>query len=200
MSTVPLRRAGGSVTVTIPPLYLKQTGLAAGQIVDIEIKGSVLTIKPAARKRLSLAEIIKGTPKSVARARAEGWDELPPSGKRTVTPEVGDVLHLAFDPASGREMEGDHYCLVVTPKAFNGPFGLAWTLPITTGAQTAARSITAVTLMGTGLKVSGNVLCHQIKALDWSARKGKKVDRLTGPVLDQILDICTGIIDPARRG
>lgn len=116
-----------------------------------------------------------------------------------MTPDVGDILHLAFDPASGREMKGDHYCLVVTPKAFNQHFGLAWTLPITTGAQQAARGVTAVTLMGTGLKVTGNVLCHQIKALDWSARRGKKVDRLTGAVLSEILDICTGIIDPARR-
>jgi mRNA interferase ChpB len=116
-----------------------------------------------------------------------------------VTPDLGDILHLAFDPASGREMKGDHYCLVVTPKAFNQHFGLAWTLPITTGAQSAARGVTAVTLMGTGLKVSGNVLCHQIKALDWSARRASKVDRLKGLVLDEILDICTGILDPARR-
>ena len=116
-----------------------------------------------------------------------------------MTPDVGDVLHLAFDPASGREMKGDRYCLVVTPKAFNAHFGLAWTLPITSGAQSAARGVSAVTLMGTGLKVSGNVLCHQIKALEWAARKGKRIDRLSGPMLDEILDICTGIIDPTRR-
>lgn len=116
-----------------------------------------------------------------------------------MTPDIGDILHLSFDPASGREMKGDHYCIVLTPKAFNSRFGLAWTCPITTGTQEAARGLTAVTLMGTGLRVSGIVLCHQIKALDWSARKAKVVDRLKGAVLTQILDICTAIIDPERR-
>jgi mRNA interferase ChpB len=116
-----------------------------------------------------------------------------------VTPDTGDIIHLSFDPASGREMKGDHFCIVLTPKAFNDRFGLAWTCPITTGNQEVARGLTAVTLMGTGLKISGIVLCHQIKSLDWTARKAKRVDRLKGPVLDQILDICTAIIDPSRR-
>lgn len=116
-----------------------------------------------------------------------------------MTPDTGDILHLSFDPASGREMKGDHYCIVLTPKAFNAKFGLAWTCPVTTGAQEAARGLTAVTLMGTGLKISGIVLCHQIKALDWSARKAKTVDRLKGDVLTQILNVCTAIIDPENR-
>ena len=116
-----------------------------------------------------------------------------------MTPDVGEVIHLSFDPASGREMKGDHFCIVLTPKSFNERFGLAWTCPITTGKQDLARGLTAVTLMGTGLKGSGTVLCHQIKALDWAARKAQRVDRLKGPVLDQILDICTAIIDPSRR-
>ena len=79
-------------------------------------------------------------------------------------------------------------------------FGLAWTLPITTGPQEAARGLTAVSLMGTGLPVTGNVLCHQIKALDWSARQARSIARLKGPVLDQIMDVCLAIMDPARRG
>lgn len=116
-----------------------------------------------------------------------------------MTPDLGDILHLAFDPASGREMKGDHFCIVLTPRIFNQRFGVAWTCPITSGRQELARGLTAVTLMGTGLKVSGIVLCHQIKALDWAARKAQRVDRLVGPVLDQILDVCTAIIDPTRR-
>lgn len=41
---------------------------------------------------------------------------------RAVTPDRGDILHLAFDPARGREMKGNHFCLVVSPKAFNARF------------------------------------------------------------------------------
>ena len=42
-----------------------------------------------------------------------------------MTPERGDVLHLTFDPASGREMKGEHYCLVVSARRFNERFKLA---------------------------------------------------------------------------
>ena len=31
------------------------------------------------------------------------------------TSERGDILHLAFDPASGREMKGKHFCMVMSP-------------------------------------------------------------------------------------
>ena len=117
-----------------------------------------------------------------------------------MTPEKGDILHLSFDPASGREMKGDHYCLVLTPKAFNERFGLAWTCPITTGPANQARGLTAIPLMETGCKVTGSILCHQIKALDWSARRARKTDRLPSHVLGQVLDICLAILDPARAG
>ncbi|WP_028081567.1 type II toxin-antitoxin system PemK/MazF family toxin [Solimonas soli] len=116
-----------------------------------------------------------------------------------IAPDVGDIPHPSFDPASGREMKGDHFCIVLTHRAFNECSGLAWTCPIATGKQEVAGGLTAVTLMGTGLKVSGIVLCHPIKALDWSASKASRVDRLEGSALDQILDVCTAIIDPARR-
>lgn len=84
MSQASLRRAGGSVMVTVPPAYLKQNGLSAGQTVRLEMKGDTLTIRPAAKKRITLAEILRGTPRKAARQRAEGWDEIPAAGRETV--------------------------------------------------------------------------------------------------------------------
>lgn len=81
MSHASLRRAGGSVMVTVPPAFLKQTGLSAGQTVSLEMKGDTLTIRPAAKKRVTLAEILRGTPKKAARQRVEAWDELRTVGK-----------------------------------------------------------------------------------------------------------------------
>lgn len=115
-----------------------------------------------------------------------------------MTPDRGDILHLSFDPASGREMKDDHYCLVLSPKAFNARFGVAWVCPVTSGAVESARGLTAIPLMGTGCAISGSVLCHQIKALDWSARRATKADRLSGPALQQATDVCLAILDPAR--
>lgn len=34
-------------------------------------------------------------------------------------PARGDIMRLEFDPASGREMKGHHYALVVSGKLFN---------------------------------------------------------------------------------
>ena len=116
-----------------------------------------------------------------------------------MTPDAGDILHLRFDPASGREMKGDHFCLALTPEAFNRKFGLCWVLPITSGQQTHARGLTAITLQGSGTRVTGIALAHQIKALDWSARHAEKVDRVPRHILMEALEVCGAILDPAHR-
>ena len=80
MSTTSLRRAGGSVTVVVPPAYLKQTGLAVGSSVEVSVAGDRLTIRPAGRK-LTLRAILSGTPKDARKMRAPGWDEMPDAGR-----------------------------------------------------------------------------------------------------------------------
>ena len=75
-----------------------------------------------------------------------------------MTPERGDILHLAFDPSSGREMKGNHFCLVVSPREFNARFKLAMVCPISGGSAQAARdSGFLVSLMGQGLRTDGQV-------------------------------------------
>ena len=39
-------------------------------------------------------------------------------------PDKGDIVHLQFDPASGQELKGNHYALVLSPNAFNKLTGL----------------------------------------------------------------------------
>lgn len=80
MSTTSLRRAGGSVTVVVPPTYLKQTGLSVGSSVEVSVAGDRLTIRPAGRK-LTLREILDGTSKDARKQRAPGWDEMPDVGR-----------------------------------------------------------------------------------------------------------------------
>lgn len=93
-----------------------------------------------------------------------------------MTPDRGDTLHLAFYPASGREMKGNHYCLVVTPREFNARFKLATVCPISGGAAEVARSAGfLVSLMGFGLRTDGQVHAHQVKSLDWAPRQASFV-------------------------
>ena len=105
-----------------------------------------------------------------------------------MTPERGDILHLAFDPASGREMKGKHFCLVVSPRAFNARFKLAMVCPISGGAAEVARSAGfLISLMGLGLRTDGQVHAHQIKSLDWDARKAGLVERAPDGVVQEVL-------------
>ena len=111
-------------------------------------------------------------------------------------PERGDILHLAFDPASGREIKGDHYCLVVSPRAFNTRFRLAMVCPVSQGLAEPARSGGfLVTLMGAGLRIVGSVHVHQLKSLDWEVRKAKKVEHAPDHVVDQVLQLLISVFE-----
>lgn len=103
-------------------------------------------------------------------------------------PDRGDILHLAFDPASGREMKGNHLCLVVSPRAFNARFKLAMVCPISGSAAEMARSAGfLVSLMGQGLRTDGQVHAHQIKSLDWASRRATLVERAPDLVVQDVL-------------
>jgi len=102
------------------------------------------------------------------------------------TPERGDIVHLQFDPASGQEMKGPHFGLVVSAKAFNQR-GLAMICPISQGEAVAARTYgTIVTLMGSGTDTQGAIHCHQLKSLDWRVRQVKFKEAVPAVILDEV--------------
>jgi mRNA interferase ChpB len=102
-------------------------------------------------------------------------------------PNRGDIVHLQFDPSSGQEMKGPHFGLVLSSKVFNHQ-GLAMICPISQGAAAAARTYgTVVTLVGAGTDTLGAVHCHQLKSLDWRARKVRLKQTVPQHVLDEAL-------------
>jgi mRNA interferase ChpB len=113
-----------------------------------------------------------------------------------MTPDRGDILHLAFDPASGREMKGDHFCLVVSPREFNGRFKLVMVCPIFSGMTEVAHNAGfLVSLMGHGLRTDGQVYAHQIKSLDWASRKASFVESAPELVVQEVLDCLQSVLD-----
>ena len=111
-------------------------------------------------------------------------------------PERGDILHLTFDPASGRELRGDHYCLVVSPKAFNKRFKLVMVCPISSGAGHVAREAGfLVSMMGTGSRLHGCVHCHQVKTLDWEARKAAFVEKASSVVVREVINCLIAVLE-----
>ncbi len=60
--------------------------------------------------------------------------------------------------------------------------------PISQGTAAAARSFgTVVTLMGCGSDTQGAVHCHQLKSLDWRARKAAKKESVPQHVLNDVM-------------
>lgn len=109
-------------------------------------------------------------------------------------PDRGDIIHLQFDPAAGHEMKGNHFALVLSSKPFNQR-GLAVVCPISQGATAAARTYgTVVTLMGSGTDTQGAVHCHQIKALDWQARRAKRKECVPQYIVDEVMARVEAII------
>lgn len=92
---------------------------------------------------------------------------------RRYTPRRGDIVRLAFDPASGHEQQGARPALIVSPEAFNR-FGLALACPITHSGAFARGKAWTVPL--SGLATDGVVLCNQVKTLDWKARRAELIE------------------------
>ncbi|MFM9913387.1 MAG: type II toxin-antitoxin system PemK/MazF family toxin [Methylophilaceae bacterium] len=111
-------------------------------------------------------------------------------------PQRGDILHLQFDPASGKELKGNHFCLVVSPKPFNERFRLAFVCPISGGAAEIARNTGfLVSLMGYGLRTDGTIHTHQLKSLDWASRKAVFVEKAPEMVVQQVLDCLVTVFE-----
>lgn len=111
-------------------------------------------------------------------------------------PDRGDILHLQFDPSSGAEMKGDHFCLVVSPKIFNKRFKLAMVCPISSGLAAVAReSGFLIPLMGTGSKLHGSVHAHQLKTIDWEARNAKLVEKAPSSLVQEVVDCIIPVLE-----
>lgn len=102
-------------------------------------------------------------------------------------PNRGDIVHLDFDPSSGREMKGPHFGLILSGRVFNQQ-GLAMICPISQGSAAAARTYgTVVTLMGSGTDTQGAVHCHQLKSLDWRTRNARLKETVHPSIIEEVL-------------
>jgi len=101
-------------------------------------------------------------------------------------PGRGDIVHIEFDPATGSEMKGKHFGIVLSGKAFNAS-GLAMICPISQGHAGVARNVgLLVTLMGAGTETQGAVHCHQLKTLDWRIRRLKFKEKAPPFIVEEI--------------
>ena len=74
-----LRRAGGSLVMTVPKAFIEQNQLQEGSQVDLLLEGARMTVSASLRRRYRLEDLLAEM--SGELPRADGWDELKPAGK-----------------------------------------------------------------------------------------------------------------------
>lgn len=77
-----LRRAGGSLVMTVPKAFIDQNGLSDGSKVELSLQGNQMTINATVRQRYTLAELLAEMPEGKF-PTVEGWDAMPSVGLET---------------------------------------------------------------------------------------------------------------------
>jgi antitoxin ChpS len=73
-----LRKAGGSLVMTVPKAFVDQNGLIEGSQVELHLAGKKMTVEAPTRPRYKLADLMAEMPQGLP--SVEGWDEIPSVG------------------------------------------------------------------------------------------------------------------------
>jgi mRNA interferase ChpB len=110
-------------------------------------------------------------------------------------PARGDILELSLDPTKGHEIRGTRPVLVLSADTFNKASGLLLVAPITQGGNAARENGFSVTLMGSGTRTQGVVLCDQTRTIDARARSFKRLEKVPAALLEEALDAVRSILE-----
>ena len=89
----------------------------------------------------------------------------------TWVPDRKDIIWINFSPQAGKEMKDRHPMLVLSNRIFNEKTSIVIGLPMTTATSNETNPF-AVKYVGKN-NVTGYVLTHQPKSLDWRQREAK---------------------------
>ena len=81
-------------------------------------------------------------------------------------PDGGDVVYLDFTPQAGTAQAGRRPALVLSPLDFNVATGLMFACPITNQVKSGSFDVD----VPRGARLTGVILSHQMRAVDWIAR------------------------------
>lgn len=101
------------------------------------------------------------------RRRAKRRGEKKASG--VFQPDRGNFIFLDFTPHAGTEQAGRRPALVLSPFEFNVATGLAVVCPITNQVKGSAFEVP----VPRGAQITGVVLAHQLRTVDWLARNAE---------------------------
>ena len=100
------------------------------------------------------------------KAKKSGKREVRVGRQGVYQPDRGDFVYLDFTPQAGTEQAGRRPALVLSPFDFNVATGLILACPITNQAKGGSFEVE----VPRGAKITGVILSHQVRSLDWIAR------------------------------
>lgn len=77
-----LRRAGGSLVMTVPKAFIEQNQLQEGSQVALLLEGERMTVSAPRKRRYRLEELMAEMPGKLP--RVEGWEAMRPVGKEAL--------------------------------------------------------------------------------------------------------------------
>ncbi len=105
-------------------------------------------------------------------------------------PAAGDIINLNFDPQSGIEIQKYRPALVISNSSFNHKTGLVMVCPITS----TQRNFPLHIQLDVRTKTHGDILCEQLKSLDYNARDWKFIECVPDDIFDHVVFILDKII------
>jgi mRNA interferase MazF len=97
-------------------------------------------------------------------------------------PDRGDVVWINFSPQAGHEQAGRPSAVVLSPRSYNKPSGLALFCPITNQSKGYPFEVR----LPEQSPVTGVVLVDQVRSLDWHERRAEFVGELDLETLAEI--------------
>jgi len=98
-------------------------------------------------------------------------------------PSRGDIVWLNFEPQQGKEIKKIRPAITISPQKYNAKTGLALFMPISSKIKNYPFAV-KITLT----KINGEILCDQIRSLDWRERKATFITEISEDLIAQVLD------------
>lgn len=103
--------------------------------------------------------------------------------RRAYCPDAGDIIKIEFDePSVGKEMEGYHPALVLSPREYNDAAKLCVVCPMTSRGEKDAWEVD----VPFGLETGGVVISDQPKSISWSERKSRFVEKAPPGLVEKV--------------
>lgn len=111
------------------------------------------------------------------RARREGMVMA-----KQYIPKRGDIVWTDFNPAAGHEQMGKRPAIILSPSIFNKKTRLALVAPITSRVRGHGFEV-----LLKGEKISGVILCQQVKTIDFVERGVQFAERASDQTINEVL-------------